>query len=131
MTDAGQDATERRSIWVFRYKPAEVLAAAKNRVEHHAKRGEFWTEECAKAEEQLKTKGFEYRERQHSYETEVQIVGDPELAQRTSHCRRKIGEHRERQKIYETWVRALKTKTERQPGEELELTIKDVIFFEL
>jgi hypothetical protein len=125
------NATDRRQVWVFRYSPAEVLAAAKDRVKHHAERGVFWTTEYAKAEKQLKAKGFEYRERQSSYENQVQIVGDPELAQRVTDCRRKITEHREMQELYEIWVRALETKTERQPGEELELAINDVVFFGL
>ncbi len=100
-------------------------------VSNHSIRGQFWDEEYTKAEKQLKKKGFEYRDRQSSYETQVEIVGDPELAQRVADCRRKIGEHREMQKLYETWVRALEAKTERQPGEELELTINDVVFFGL
>jgi hypothetical protein len=127
-----QIVTDRRQIWIFRYKPAEVLAATKERVKHHTERGEWWTSEYNKAEEQLKKKGFEYRERQGSYvEPQIQIVGDPELAQRVAHCRQKIAEHREKQRLYETWVRTLKAKTERQPGEELELTINDVVFFGL
>jgi len=126
-----QQVTDRRQIWAFRYKPAEVLAAAKERAKHHTERGEWWTSEYNRAEEQLKKKGFEYRERQSSYEPQIQIVGDPELAQRVAHCRQKIAEHREKQKLYETWVRALNAKTERQPDEELELTINDVVFFGL
>ena len=131
MESTDQPVTDRREIWVFRYRPAEVLAAAKERVKHHIDRGKFWTDEYNKAEEQLKKKGFEYRERQTSYEPQVQIVGDPELAQRVGECRRKMAEHREKQKLYETWVRALKAKTERQPGEDLELTLNDVVFFGL
>lgn len=124
--------TERREIWGFRYKPAEVLAAAKDRVRHHTERGKWWTDEYNKAEDQLKKKGFEYRERQYSsHEPQIQIVGDPELAQRVAECRAKIAEHRQKQGLYETWVRALKAKTERQPGEELDLTINDVVFFGL
>ena len=125
------DITDRRQTWIFHYKPVEVLAAVKEKVTHHAERGDFWTKEYAKAETQLKEKGFEYRERQSSYETQVQIVGDPELAQRVTDCRRKIAEHREMQKLYETWAKALETKTERQPGEDLELSINDVVFFGL
>ena len=131
MKETEKHITDRREIWVFRYKPSEVLAAAKDRVKHHIARGKSWMEEHDKAEEQLKKKGFEYRERPTSYEPHVQIVGDPELAQRVAECRRKIAEHREKQRLYETWVRALKAKTERQPGEELELTINDVVFFGL
>ncbi len=123
--------TDRRQVWTFKYKPTEVLAAAKDRVKHHIERGGFWTKERDKAEEQLKKKGFEYRERETSYEAHIQIVGDPELAQRVAECRRKVAEHREKQQLYDTWVRALKAKTERQPGEELELTINDVVFFGL
>lgn len=126
-----QHITDRRKVWVFRYKPAEVLAAAQERVRHHTERGEWWTSEYRRAEEQLKEKGFEYRERQGSYESQIQIVGDPELARRVGNCRQKVAEHREKQTLYETWVRALKAKTDRQPGEELELTINDVVFFGL
>ncbi len=131
MEEAEKSIIDRRQIWVFRYKPSEVLAAAKARVKHHIARGEFWAKEHDRAEEQLKKKGFEYREHQMSYEPQIQIVGDPELAQRVAECRKKIAEHREKQKLYETWVRALKAKTERQPGEELELAINDVVFFGL
>jgi hypothetical protein len=131
MTANEHDLTDRRQFWTFQYKPVEVQTAAKDKVTHHTERGDFWTQEYAKAEKQLKEKGFEYRERQSSYETQVQIVGDPELAQRVTDCRRKIAEHREMQKLYETWVKALKAKTERQPGEELALTINDVVFFGL
>jgi hypothetical protein len=131
MKETEKQVTDRREIWVFRYKPSEVLAAAKDRVKHHIARGKFWMEEHQKAEEQLKKKGFEYRERPTSREPEVQIVGDPELAQRVAHCRRKIAEHRQEQELYETWVRALKAKVDRQPGEELELTINDIVFFGL
>ena len=131
MSETDQEETARRNIWTFKYKPAEVLAAAKGRVKHHIKRKEFWNEEYDQAEKQLKEKGFEYRERQSSYEQQVQIVGDPELAQRVTDCRRKIAEHREKLSHYETWVRALEAKVERQPGEELELTIDDVVFFAL
>jgi hypothetical protein len=131
MKETEKHITDRREIWVFRYKPSEVLAAAKDRVKHHIARGKFWMEEHEKAEEQLKKKGFEYRERPTSYEPQVQIVGDPELAQRVAECRRKIAEHRQKQELYETWVRALKAKVDRQPGEELELTINDIVFFGL
>lgn len=131
MEVTGQNVTDRRQVWVFRYKPAEVLAAAQERVRHHTERGEWWTSEYERAEGQLKEKGFEYRERQGSYESQIQIVGDPELAKRVGHCRQKVAEHREKQVLYETWVRALKAKTDRQPGEELELTINDVVFFGL
>jgi hypothetical protein len=126
-----QEVIDRREVWAFRYKPAEVLAAAQERVTHHTNRGKWWTSEYNKAEEQLKEKGFEYRERESSYERGIQIVGDPDLSQQVAHCRQKIAEHREKQTLYETWVRALKAKTERQPGEELELTINDVVFFGL
>ncbi len=126
-----QETSDRRQIWVFRYKPTEVLAAAKERVKHHIQRGKWWTENYRQAEDKLKKKGFEYREREYSNEPRIQIVGDPELAQRVAECRVKMAEHREKQELYETWVRALKTKTERQPGEELELTINDVVFFGL
>jgi hypothetical protein len=126
-----QQVTDRRQISTFRYKPTEVLAAARERVTHHTERGDWWTKEYNRAEEQLKKKGFEYRERQTSYEPQIQIVGDPELAQRVAHCRQKSAEHREKQNMYETWVRALKAKAERQPGEEMELTINDVVFFGL
>ncbi len=131
METTSEGVTDRRQIWAFRYKPSEVLAAAKERVKHHIDRGEWWTSEYNKAEELLKKKGFEYREHRSSYEPQIQIVGDPELAQRVAHCRQKVAEHREKQRLYETWVRALKAKTERQPGEELELTINDVVFFGL
>jgi hypothetical protein len=131
MENKEQVIRDRRDIWIFRYKPAELLAAANKKVTHHVQRGEWWTAEHTKAEEQLREKGFEYRERQTSLQSEIQIVGDPELAQRVAHCRRKIADHREEQRIFETWARALKTKTERQPGEELELTIQDLVFFGL
>ena len=32
----------------------------------------------------------------------MQIVGDPELAQRAAECRQKVAEHRERNELYET-----------------------------
>jgi hypothetical protein len=131
MEATGQNATDRRQIWAFRYKPAEVLAAAEERVKLHTERVNWWTSEYNRAEEQLKKKGFEYRERQYTGEHQIQIVGDPELAQRVVLCRQKIAEHRETQKLHETWVRALTAKTQRQPGEELELTINDVVFFGL
>jgi hypothetical protein len=131
METTDQNKADRRQIWVFRYKPSEVLAAAKERVKHHVQRGAWWIEEHNKAEDKLKKKGFEYRERESSYESHIQIIGDPELAQRVAECRKKVTEHREKQQLYETWVRALKTKRERQPGEELELTISDVVFFGL
>jgi hypothetical protein len=122
---------DRRERWVFRYKPAEVLAAAKKGVRHHIERREWWEREGALAEAQLKKKGFEYRERRTSYENQVQIVGDPELAQRVAECRQKVGEHREKQKLYETWARALKAKNEREGAEDLELAISDIVFFGL
>jgi hypothetical protein len=131
MKETEKHITDRRESWVFRYKPSEVLEAARSRVKHHVARGKFWMEEHQKAEEKLKKKGFEYRERPTSYEPQVQIVGDPELAQRVTECRRKISEHRQKQELYETWVRALKAKVDRQPGEELELTINDIVFFGL
>ena len=102
-----EDKTSRRATWVFRYKPSEVLAAAEAKVEHHTKRGEFWAEEHDKAEEELKEKGFEYRERFSSHEPHVQIVGDPELADRVAECRNKIKEHRKMRELSETWVRAV------------------------
>jgi hypothetical protein len=124
--------TVRREIWTFRYKPAEVLAAAQEKVSHHTKRREWWTSEYDKAENQLKEKGFEYRQRNSgSYERGIQIVGDPDLAEQLVQCRQKIAEHREKQTLYQTWVRALEAKTKRQPGEELELTINDIVFFAL
>ena len=131
MNETDKNIRDRRQVWVFRYKPSEVLAASKERVKHHIQRGKWWTAEHDKAEDQLKKKGFEYRERQSSYEPRIQIVGDPELAKRVAECREKIAEHREMEKLFETWVRALEAKTERQPGEELELTINDVVFFGL
>jgi len=130
-TETEQAETARRNIWTFQYKSAEVLAAAKGRVKHHIERKGFWKKEYDNAEKQLMEKGFEYRERQTSYEQQVQIVGDPELAQRVTQCRLKMAGHREKLNHYETWVRALKAKTDRHPGEELELTIDDVVFFAL
>lgn len=131
MEVSDRDVTDRRQLWAFRYKPAEVLAAAEERVQHHADREKWWSEEYMNAEKQLKDKGFEYRERHSSYQAEIQIVGDPELAKRVTDCRIKRAEHREKQELYGTWVRALKARTERQPGEELELAINDVMFFGL
>ncbi len=64
MKEPEKNITDRREVWAFRYKPSEVLAAAKNRVKHHIERGKFWTQEHDKAEEQLKKKGFEYSGRQ-------------------------------------------------------------------
>ena len=125
------EAPDFRSKWIFRYRPAEVLAAAKKKVVHHADRKKWWTEEYAKAEKQLKSKGFEYREHYNSLGRDVQIVGDPELARRAAQCKEKIESHHQRIDSYETWVRALQAKAERQPGEELELKIDDLMFFGL
>ena len=100
-------------------------------IEHHSGRRKWWESEYSKAEDQLKEKGFEYRKRQDTYEPGLQIVGDPELAQRAAECRQKVAEHRERNELYETWIRALAARTERQSEEELELTINDVVFFGL
>jgi len=66
MESRNQKITDRREIWDFRYTPAEVLAAAKKKVKHHSERREWWESEYTKAEDQLKTKGFEYRKRQGS-----------------------------------------------------------------
>ena len=131
MESALQNVQDRRQICVFLYRPTEVLAAAKERLKHHKAREDCWTQEYNKAQAQLKKKGFEYRERSSSHEPHVQIVGDPELAQRVVECRGKIVEHRQHQKHYETWVRALKVKASRQPKEDLELAINDVMFFGL
>lgn len=54
MPATNQHVTDRREIWTFRYNPAEVLAAARERVKHHTERGELWTKEYIGAEEQLK-----------------------------------------------------------------------------
>jgi len=120
-----------REQWVFRYKPSEVLAAAEKQVKHHIERGKWWQSESDKAEDLLKKKGFEYRSHRDSIGEQVQIVGDPELAARVAECKESLSRHKEDQKLFETWTRALKAKTERQPGEELELKIGDVVFFGL
>ena len=120
-----------REKWVFRYKPSEVLAAAEKQVKHHIERAKWWEAEADKAEGLLKKKGFEYRSHHNSLGEEIKIVGDPELAQRVAECKEKFQRHQQEQKLFETWTRALKAKTERQPGEELELKIGDVVFFGL
>jgi hypothetical protein len=123
--------TELRDRWVFRYKPVEVLAAAERLAKHHAERHQWWDKERQAAEAELKKKGFEYRERATSVGQDFQIVGDPELIRRLNQCKQKSHDHQEAQRLYEIWARALKARAERQPGEELELKINDIVFFGL
>lgn len=120
-----------RVDWTFRYKPAEVLEAAKKCAKHHLERLQWWKKELEKTEKELRKKGFEYREREETLGTHVQIVGDPELSKRASQCREKIFSHQEAQRVYETWARALLRRKSRQPKDELELKLSDIVYFEL
>ncbi len=130
-SDDRSRARNLRNGWVFEYAPAEVLAAAEKKVQYHKERLAWWRDEASQAEQTLKDKGFEYRSRYHTGGTEVEIVGDPELARRVSDCKKKIIEHEGQQMVYETWVRALRAQTERAPDAPLNLKIADILFFGL
>lgn len=120
-----------RASWTFSYKPAEVLDAAEKMAKHHGERIKWWQQEVVKAEDALKEKGFEYRERHNTMGSDIQIVGDPELARRVTECKDKIRRHTDEEMIYKTWIRALGGKAKRQPDSQLELKITDVLFFGL
>lgn len=123
--------TTLRTTWDFTYATADVLAAAEQRVMHHKSRRDWWEQEMKAAEMKLKEKGFEYREEQQSLGAQVVIVGDPQLANRASHCRRKIDEHQRNAERYESWVRALAGREKRDRGSTLVLKIDDIDFFGL
>jgi hypothetical protein len=120
-----------RQEWDFVYQAAEVCEAAERQVQHHVARIAWWEGEGKTAEEELKKKGFEYRERYDSVGTGVQIVGDPELATRVASCQQKIREHKASEKQYSTWARALKNLPQRGGSQELKLKIDDILFFGL
>jgi hypothetical protein len=125
------EGTSMRADWEFIYTAEEVAAAAECKMKHHSDRAAWWEGESKKAEEDLKSKGFEYRERERSMGADLEIVGDPELAKRVSTCKQKMREHRESEEQYSTWVRALKAVTKRGKSQELTLTIADILFFGL
>ena len=118
-----------RDQWEFRYRPAEVLGAAQKMLVHHQERLIWWEKEMDKAENDLKEKGFEYRQEHRSMGSDLVIVGDPQLAKRVSDCKNMIKEHQKRINLYETWVRALQGKAEREPKTDLVLKIDDIVFF--
>lgn len=129
--DNEEATTSRKETWSFRYKPAVVLAAAKKKAAYHASRRRWWESTCAKAERRLKKKGVDYREREVTLETRIEIVGDPELAHRVTECRRKVREHLGQERQYATWARALSGRARNQPKEDLDLGIEDIEFFGL
>lgn len=129
--DTQDTLTSRKETWSFRYKPAVVLAAAKKKAAYHATRRRWWESACAKAERCLKKKGVDYRAREETLETRIEIVGDPELVHRVTECRRKIGGHLAQERQYATWARALRARARNQPKEDLDLGIEDIEFFGL
>ena len=126
-----EEGTSLRADWEFIYPAEEVAAAAESKMKHHSDRAAWWDGEAKKAEEALKSKGFEYRERERSMGADLEIVGDPELARRVATCKQKIREHSESEELYSTWLRALKAVTKRGKSQELTLTIADILFFGL
>jgi len=120
-----------RSTWDFRYKTTQVLDAARARAAHHKERHEWWDREMKDAEKRLKEKGFEYRQEAYSRGTDMVIVGDPQLVNRVTECKRKMEEHWQHQALYEAWVRALDGKAKNEPNSDLVLKIEDVSFFGL
>ena len=126
-----EDERSLRDDWEFRYRPSEVLAAAQKRLTYHAGRLNWWQKQMSQAEKQLKRKGFEYREERHTMGSNLVIVGDPQLAKRTTDCKRKMKEHRQNVSLFETWVRVLRGKVKREPKNDLALKINDVVFFRL
>lgn len=126
-----EPTTSRKETWAFRYKPAAVLAAAEKKAAYHATRRRWWESAHAKAERRLKKKGIDYRKREETLETRIEVVGDPELVHRVTECRRKIGTHREKEAQYSTWARALRGRARNQPKEDLDLGIEDIEFFGL
>lgn len=71
-----------RESWDFTYRTTVVLDAARKKADHHKKRGSWWAKEVQVAEKGLKGKGFEYRRQDRSFEPDLVIVGDPQLAAR-------------------------------------------------
>ncbi len=129
--DGDSNSKNLRKTWVFCYKPGEVLEAARKKLQYHKDRVNHWLAQAVEAEQKLKDKGFEYRHRENTLGRDLQIIGDPQLAEHLTHCRRKVKDHKLKQDVFECWERALAGKAERQPGEELELKIGDVLFFGL
>lgn len=129
--DESKQPTSKRQTWEFVYQASTVAQAAERRAKHHGARLAWWEAERKKSEEDLKKKGFEYRQRRYTGGEEIEIVGDPELAKRAADCKQKIRGHAEHRDSYAAWVRALKTVAKRGKSRELTLTIEDVLFFGL
>jgi hypothetical protein len=115
-----------RYDWEFCYENHEVREAVEKVLQHHRDRRAWWEGELNKAEEDLKQKGFEYRERMGSGRSNIEIVGDPEIAKRVSVCKSSMRRHEERVEEFECWARALK-----KASDSLRLTYDDVRYFQL
>ncbi len=120
-----------RQQWEFNYTVQTLADAAKKRMEYHDQRRQWWETESDQAEAALKAKGFEYRERQLTGGSDINIVGDPELAKRVHQCKQKIKEHNLSAYEYQTWMHALGAKYKMQPDATFPLKFDDVAYFDL
>lgn len=120
-----------RETWDFKYLVSDVIKSAKKQAQYRMDRIKWWESEADQAEAKLKEKGFEYRERQFTGGSDINIVGDPELARRVTTCKSKIKEHQEMVGEYSIWITALENMEKRDAEAELTLKFDDIVFFGL
>lgn len=120
-----------RGTWEFPFSASSVAEAADRKRKYHAQRIAWWTKTAESAEVALRKKGFEYRDREITGGSRLEVVADPELIKRISEARQKIKQHRDESHTYTTWIRALKTVSRRKSEQSLKLTIDDILFFGL
>lgn len=117
----------RRDDISFEYMAGEVAKAAKNRLEHHQKRLDFWLNERELIKGQIEEAGLQVRERQFTGGVEYEVVADQELQKRFNTCHKKIDEHRARIKEFDRWYKVLRNRPE---TEFMWLDMDDILFFD-
>jgi hypothetical protein len=99
----------KRREWTFEKPASELVEAARERVNYHGERLDFWETEREKAESAINSAGFQVRSHAITGGERHEVVIDPTLAARLSECESKMAQHRARSDEYAQWYSALKT----------------------
>ena len=119
-----------RSDWKVKVPALQVVAAAMEQQAHHLSRQEWWENQQAIAEKDLRENGVEMREQPITGGNRLQAILDPERSRRVEECRGKVESHRQRAEEYQAYIHTLNLIIKEGEGT-VELGVSDVQFFRM
>lgn len=119
-----------RHNWQFEYSAASLLHAARNKVQLHKSRLDFWSKAKDKVMAEIRESGIDVAESSagSNYTKSgmtPHVVIDTTLQSKLTECHQKVHEHNNQIKDYEGWMQVM----EDNPGKNFQLTIDDYLYF--